>query len=173
MGIKELNVISILVGVIGFFYSQSLVAQEENDPKIIHENRFNLAMRINAPRVFAMSPYGNVDSVKYEGYYAVLKVHNGKVSEIFYPIEIKQLITRLGDFAKKDINERIDLGEFELVNIDQIVVPAIVEYIHYETEDIRLDEVLEKILPKTGFTSGTYILSPVVMRIGNPKRRSN
>jgi len=170
MEIKGRNVIKIIIGLIGFFYTQSLIAQEKNDPEIINEDRFIRSMRLNVSRIFAMSPYGNVDSVKFEGYYAILKINNGKVSEIVYPIGIKPFITRSSDFAEKDINERVDLGEFEFLNIDQIIVPAIVEFIHFETDEIRLDKVLKKILPKMGYTPNSYVLSPVIMRVGNPKR---
>ncbi len=170
MVLKGQSVIRKILFTVFILCSKALLAQELTNPRIINEENFIKSMRVNTPRIFAMSPLGNIDSVKYEGYYAVLKINNGKVTEIVYPSGIKPLITRLCDFARKDINERIDLEEFEFLTIDQIIVPAIVEYIHFETDDLRLDEVLEKILPKTGFTSNTYILSPVIMQIGNPKR---
>ncbi|EAZ82162.1 hypothetical protein [Algoriphagus machipongonensis] len=170
MEIKGQSVIRTILFSVFILCSKALLAQELPNPRIINEENFIKSMRVNTPRIFAMSPLGNIDSVKYEGYYAVLKINNRKVSEIVYPTDIEPLISRMSDFAKKDINERIGLGEFKFLNIDQIIVPAIVEYIHFETEDLRLDVVLEKILPKIGFTPNTYVLSPVFMQVGNPKR---
>lgn len=170
MGIRLKSVIRIILVSEVLLCSKALLAQELTNPRIINEENFIKSIQINTPRIFAMSPLGNIDSVKYEGYYAVLKINNGKVSEIVYPTDIELSITRMSEFAKKEINKRIEKEEFKFENIDQIIVPAIVEYIHFETEDLRLDEVLENILPKTGFTPNTYVLSPVVMQVGNPKR---
>lgn len=170
MGIRLKSVIRIILVSEVLLCSKALLAQELTNPRIINEENFIKSIQINTPRIFAMNPLGNIDSVKYEGHYAVLKINNGKVNEIVYPNGINPSITRSGYFAKIDINKRIEKEEFKFENIDQIIVPSIVEYIHFETGDIRLDVVLEKMLPKTGFTPNTYVLSPVVMQVGNPKR---
>ena len=170
MRIRLKSVIRIILVSLVLLCSRSLLAQELTNPRIINEENFIKSMQTNVSSLFAMSPFGNVDSVKFEGYYAVLKINSGKVSEIVYPTDIELSITRMSEFAKKEINKRIEKEEFKFENIDQIIVPAIVEYIHFETDDLRLDEVLENILPKTGYTTSSYILSPIIMQIGNPKR---
>jgi len=123
MEIKALNVIRIIVVMFGFLYAQNAISQEKQEPKIVNEDMFKKAMQANVSRIFATNPYGNVDSVKYEGFHAILKICNGKVSRIEYPNWINHSVTRMSEFALKDINERIENGEFKLENIEQMLFP--------------------------------------------------
>jgi hypothetical protein len=168
MRIKEPNVIRIVVGIIGFLCSQVTFAQVLQEPKVVNEGKFIKAMRANVSRIFSTNPYGNIDSVKYEGYYAILRISDGKVIEIVYPCWIEPLVTRLSGFAMEDFNERISSGEFEFQNIDQIIIPAISEWIHFETSEPQLHKALLKILPKIGYTPNTFVLAPYLLPRGNP-----
>lgn len=144
------------------------LAQEVGDPKIINEHNFNQSMRPNITRIFAISPYGNINKVKYEGFYAILEIENGKIYQIIYPDWIDPTITRLSISALEDINGRIDLGEFKFENIEQIIVPAIIEWINFDDGKISINEAMERIVPNIGYTQNTYVLFPHLIRTGDP-----
>lgn len=160
--------VKIVFGILAFLHSQALISQVLQEPKVVNEEKFILAMRSNITGIFAVSPYGNINKVKYEGYYAILRISDGKVTEIVYPDWIEPLFKRRSNFVIVDINERIELGEFEFQDIDQIIVPAIIEWINFETIEPQLYTELSKILPKTGYTRNTYVLFPHLIRTGDP-----
>lgn len=168
MEIKALNVIRIVIGAIGFLYCQDLFAQEDQKVKIVNEEKFLIAMKANISNIFSINPYGNVDSVKYESYYAVLRIRNGMITELTYPDDTEPFVIGKSDFAIKNFNERIKKGEFKFENIDQIIIPAIIEWVHFETNEPQLYKALLRILPQIGYTSNTYVLPPYLLYRGNP-----
>lgn len=114
MGKRARNAIKWGFIFIAFLQISPMLGQEMIVPEVVNEPRFLKAITSNITNIFAINPYGNVDSVKYEGHYAILKINNGKVSQIDYPDRIKSLISRNSQFALCDLNNRIQQGEFEL-----------------------------------------------------------
>jgi hypothetical protein len=143
--------------------------QGVNTPKIMNRAQFEIAINSEVTKIIAVNPLGNLHNVSYEGYYAILKIEKGKVVQIAYPEWIDPIITRQSEFALKDINERIGEKEFEFVNMDQIVIPVLIEWIHFEGENNSLAQALMQLLPNSEYTSQTYVLHPVVIRMGNPR----
>lgn len=170
MVIRRQSVIRIIVVSVVLLCPRSLFAQELANPRIINEDKFIRSMQRNIlSSVFRMFPPFR-DHGNYEGYYAILIIEEGKVKELAYPEGTNESITRSRIDAIGKINERIGLGEFEFVDIDQIIVPCIFRWIDFETDDPSFDEILKNILPKTGYTPNTYVLAPSVILTGNPKR---
>ncbi|NVJ47516.1 MAG: hypothetical protein HWE07_10325 [Cytophagia bacterium] len=155
---------------VAFLQISPMFGQEMIVPEVVNEQRFLKAIRSNITSIFAVNPYGNVDSVKYEGHYAVLKIKNGEVSQIDYPEKTQPLISRNCEFAIRDINNRIHKGEFELKNIDQILVSMIIEWVHFDTNEPNFHDALSKIFPKVGYTANTYVTPPILVLRGNPIR---
>lgn len=147
-----------------------IFTQGVNTPKIINGAQFELAINSKVTKIVAVNPLGNLHNVSHEGYYAILKIEKGKVVQIAYPEWIDPIITRQSEFTLKDINERIGEKEFEFVNMDQIVIPVLIEWIHFEGENNSLPQALKRILPNSEYTSQTYVLHPFVIRTGNPRR---
>lgn len=147
-----------------------VIAQENSPKEIVNDIALSQTIRRNITGIFSVNPLGNIDSVKYEGFYAILKIKKGKVSEIIYPDFIDEKITRSKSDAIIDINQDIESVDLVLSGINQIVVPAIREWIHYRTDNPNLYEALKNIIPKTGYTSKTYLMSPVIIYTGNPRR---
>lgn len=170
MGIREQNVIKIYILISLVFCQGVIFAQENSSTEIVNDQVLSRIIKRNITSIFSVNPLGNIDSVKYEGFYAILKIKKGKVIEIFYPKFIDEKISRSRSGAIIDINQDIDSGELVLSGINQIVVPAIREWIHYKTDNPNLDDALKKMIPKTGYTSKTYIMSPTILYTGNPRR---
>jgi len=167
---KGQSVIKPLLLFILLLISSRVFAQGVNTPKIINGAQFELAINSMVTKIVAVNPLGNLHNVSHEGYYAILKIEKGKVVQIAYPEWIDPIITRQSEFALKDINERIEEKEFEFVNMDQIVIPVLIEWIHFEGENNSLPQALKRILPNSEYTSQTYVLHPFVIRTGNPRR---
>ncbi|MFT4857189.1 MAG: hypothetical protein ACI8YP_001798 [Algoriphagus sp.] len=173
MELRGQSVIRIILLSVFLLCSRSLSAQELTNPRIINEDKFVRSLQRNIlASMFKLFPPFR-DDAKFEGYYAILIIEDGKVKDITYPEGTIESITRNRIDAIEKINEKIDLGEFEFVDIDQIIVPCIFRWIDFQINDPGFDEILKKILPKTGYTSNTYVLAPSVILTGNPKRRSN
>jgi len=168
MGKRAPNAIKWGFIFIAFLQISPMFGQEMIVPEVVNEQRLFKIIWSNITSIFAVNPYGNVDSVKYEGHYAVLKIKNGEVSQIDYPEKTQPLISRNCEFALRDINNRIHKGEFELKNIDQILVSMIIEWVHFDTNEPNLHEALSKTLPKVGYTSNTYVVPPILVIRGNP-----
>lgn len=163
---KARNAIKIAIVLFTIFYTNLVYGQENDSPKIINEERF--IRTVNGPPIFSGDYRGNIDNVKYEGYYAILKINDGKIIELVYSSDVKPIEKRLKELAVSMINEKIDNGMFKLENVDQIIIPVIREWIHFKTDEPKLDLVLKNILPKTGYTPNTYILSPIMIKTGDP-----
>jgi hypothetical protein len=165
---KALNVIRLAIFLSAIFYGDFLFGQENNTPKIVNEERF--IRTVSGPPIFSGDYRGNLDSIKYEGYYAILKIKEGRVMEIVYSNHVKQIEKRHEELAINRINEKIDNGMFKLVNIDQVIIPVIREWVQFKTDESNLDLVLKRVIPKTGYTPNTYTLNPIIIKTGNPIR---
>ena len=156
--------------ILFFLYTGSVIAQEKSQKKAVNDEALNRTIKRNITSIFSVNPLGNIDNIKYEGFYAILKIKKEKVSEIIYPDFIDEKITRRKLDAIINLNKDIESGELVLSGINQIIVPAIREWIHYKTNNPNLDEALKNIIPKTGYTSKTYLMSPIIIYTGNPRR---
>lgn len=167
---KGQNVIKIYLLISLIFFQGIGFAQENSTIDLVFEEPLSVIIKKNINSIFSVNPLGNIDSVKFEGYYAILKVKKGKVIEIFYPQFIDKKITRRRSDAIININQDIDSGKLVLSGINQIVIPAIREWIHFKTSNPNLDEALKNIMPKTGYTPKTYLMNPIILYTGNPRR---
>jgi hypothetical protein len=166
MEAKALNVIRTILVIAVLLIPGRLMSQDLDLPRIVNEAKFKKFITSNTNK-FAKHPLFNKDSVKYESFYIILEVRDGRVANLGYSEGTKEIFSIRNTFSKDEINLEIDSKEFELVRIDQIIIPVIMKWIQFETKNENLGEALGKLIPSTGYTQGTYVMDPVIIYITN------